>query len=68
MISNSSMRVLIDVADKNICETLEMARRLATDSTWQDCAETSEAEAHRFVADLLDLRANLLVVRKQIAG
>jgi len=52
-------------ADKHLCEALATARRMSTDSTWQGCAETSEVEALRYLADLLTLRQDLLALQRR---
>jgi hypothetical protein len=54
----------LDAADVELCEALNDARRFATDGTWQDCAESSEAEAARFMADLVELRGRLVDLQR----
>lgn len=50
----------LQMADMQICEALDIARRLSQDTTWQDCAGTTEIGALRYLADLLELRQNLI--------
>jgi len=53
-------RARINMADELICEEIEKLRRLSRDSTWQDCAETTEIEVLRALAGLLTVRQTLL--------
>jgi hypothetical protein len=49
-----------------LCTALEAARRLTQDGTWQDCAETTEVEALRFTADLLEMRQTLVRLQRTL--
>lgn len=53
----------LQAADAGVCEALETVRRLSNDSTWQGCAETTEAEACQMRLDLLALRERLLEIQ-----
>jgi len=53
-------RARINMADELICEEIEKLRRLSRDSTWQDCAETTEIEVLRALAALIEVRYALV--------
>ena len=51
--------------DSFLCLAIETARRLTRDSTWQDCAQTTEIDALVYLTDLLKLRQDLLALQRR---
>lgn len=52
-------------ADEQLCKALDDARRLSDNPSWQDCAETTEAESSRLRADIAELRGHLVDIQRR---
>lgn len=57
--------VAFNVLDRTVLGLIHTAKSLPG---YADCAETTEPEALRFQADLLDLRANIVALQQKYLG
>jgi hypothetical protein len=58
----------LDFADADLCDAMETVRKLAASSTWQGCAETTEQDVLLYGCYLLQLRSDLLRLRRVANG